>query len=114
MGFLSQRILAKVSGPAWQQIRGKFMQIARLLLAVSSDADSQLFGIYVKFTIHSDLQSHVYAAVWLKSSKRLIVGSASATLRLGSRCPIILLVLPELTKPFGIPEYYRWDMRSRR
>ena len=76
MGFLSQRILAKVSGPAWQQIRGKFMQIARLLLAVSSDADSQLFGIYVKFTIHSDLQSHVYAAVWLKSSKRLIVGLA--------------------------------------
>ena len=35
MGELSQRIIAKVSGPAWEQLRGQFMQIARLLLAVS-------------------------------------------------------------------------------
>ena len=31
---LSQRIIAKVSGPAWEQLRGQFMQIGRLLLAV--------------------------------------------------------------------------------
>jgi hypothetical protein len=76
MGFLSQRIIAKIRGPAWEQIRGQFMQISRLLLAVCSDADSELVSAYVKFMIHSDLQSPVYAAVWLKSSKRLIVGLA--------------------------------------
>jgi hypothetical protein len=76
MGFLSQRILAKLSGPAWEQIRGQFMQMARLLLATSPDADSELVTNYIKFTIHSDLQSPVYAAVWLKNSKRLIVGLA--------------------------------------
>ena len=76
MGELSQRIIAKVSGPAWEQLRGQFMQMARLLLAVSPDADSELFTTYVKFTVHTDLQSHVFAAIWLKSSKRLIVGLA--------------------------------------
>ena len=76
MGELSQRIIAKVSGPAWEPLRGQFMQIARLLLAVSPDADSELMTTYVKFTIHTAPQSPVFAAVWLKSSKRLIVGLA--------------------------------------
>ncbi len=76
MGILSQRIIAKVSGPAWEQLRGQFMQIARSLLAVSPDADSELMTTYVKFTIHTTPQSPVFAAIWLKSSKRLIVGLA--------------------------------------
>jgi hypothetical protein len=74
MGELSQRIVAKVSGPAWEQLRGQFMQIARSLLAVSPQAESELFTTYVKFRTGSDLNSPVYAAVWFKSSKRLIVG----------------------------------------
>ena len=76
MGVLSQRIIAKVSGPAWEPLRGQFMQIARSLLAVSPVADSELMTSYVKFTINVAPQSPVYAAVWLKSSKRLIVGLA--------------------------------------
>ncbi len=76
MGILSQRIIAKVSGPAWEQIRGQFMQMARLLLAVAPDADSELVSRYVKFTINTTPQSPVFAAIWLKSSKRLIVGLA--------------------------------------
>jgi hypothetical protein len=76
MGELSQHTIAKVSGPAWEQLRGQFMQISRLLLAVSSDAESELFTTYVKFTAQSSPQSRVFAAVWLKSSKRLIVGLA--------------------------------------
>jgi hypothetical protein len=76
MGILSQRIIAKVSGRAWEQIRGQFMQMARLLLAVSPDADSELMTTYVKFTINAAPQSHVFAAIWLKSSKQLIVGLA--------------------------------------
>ncbi len=74
MGALSQRIIAKVSGPAWEPLRGQFMQISRLLLAVSPDADSELMTTYVKFTIKSEANSPVFAALWLKSSKRLIVG----------------------------------------
>ena len=76
MGELSQRIIAKVSGPAWESLRGQFMQISRLLLAVSPDADSELMTSYVKFTINTVAQSPVFAALWFKSSKRLIVGLA--------------------------------------
>ncbi len=78
MNALSQRIIAKVSGPAWEQLRGQFMQIARSLLAVSPDADSELMTTYVKFTVHAAPQSRVFAAIWLKSSKRLVVGLALA------------------------------------
>ena len=75
MGILSQRIIAKISGPAWEQLRGQFMQIARSLLAVFPDADSELVTNYVKFTVNVAPQSPVFAAVWLKS-KQLIVGLA--------------------------------------
>jgi hypothetical protein len=76
MGVLSQRIIAKVSGPAWESLRGDFLQIARSLLAVSPAADSELMTTYVKFALNVTPQSPVYAAVFLKSSKRLIVGLA--------------------------------------
>jgi hypothetical protein len=76
MSELSQRIIAKVSGPAWESLRGQFMQISRLLLAVSPDADCELVTSYVKFTIDTAPQSSVYAALWFKNSKRLIVGLA--------------------------------------
>ena len=76
MGELSQQVIAKVSGPAWEQLRGQFIHISRLLLAVSLDADSELMTSYVKFTINNAPQSPVFAAIWLKSSKRLIVGLA--------------------------------------
>ena len=39
-----------LSGPAWEQLRGQFVQITRLLLAVSLDASSELVSAYVKFT----------------------------------------------------------------
>jgi hypothetical protein len=76
MRELSQRIIAKVSGPAWEQLRGQFMQIGRLLLAVSHEAESELFTTYVKFRVDSGLSSSVYAAVWFKNSRRMIIGLA--------------------------------------
>jgi hypothetical protein len=76
MGELSQRIIAKVSGPAWEQIRGQFMQMARSLLAASPDADSNLLRSYVTFTTNSDPEQRIFAVIWLNSSKRLIIGLA--------------------------------------
>ena len=76
MGQLSQRIIAKVSGLAWDQLRGQFMQMAQLFLSVSPDADADLLTTYVKFTTNNDPKSPAYAAIWLKNSKRLVVGLA--------------------------------------
>lgn len=74
MAELSQRIIGKLGGACWEPLRSQFMQIGRLLLDVSPHADSELMTSYVKFTTKSDSNNPVYAAVWLKSSKRLIVG----------------------------------------
>ncbi len=76
MGELSQRTIAKVSGPAWEPLRGQFMQTAQTLLGVSPQADSEFFASYVKFTVGAAPESHAFAAIWLKTSKRLVVGLA--------------------------------------
>jgi hypothetical protein len=76
MGALSQRIITKVSGPAWEPLRGQFMQMSQVLLAVSPDANSELLTTYVKFTVRAAPESQVFAAIWLKNSKRLVVGLA--------------------------------------
>ena len=76
MGELSQHTIAKVSGPAGNRCAGNSCRWSRSLLAVSPDADSELMTTYVKFTVHGDATSPVFAAIWLKSSKRLIVGLA--------------------------------------
>jgi hypothetical protein len=76
MGALSQRIIAKVRGRGWEQLRGQFTQMAHLFLSVSPNADSDLHNSYVKFTVNSNPQSPAYAAIWLKTSKHLDVGLA--------------------------------------
>ena len=59
-----------------EQIRGQFMQTARLLLAVPPTPKASCATTYVKFTTNGDSNSPVFAAVWLKSSKQMIVGLA--------------------------------------
>jgi hypothetical protein len=76
MRELPQHVIAKVSGPAWEQLRRQFSEIGRLLLDVSANARSDLFTTYVRFTAHASPESPAYAAVWYRSSKRLIVGLA--------------------------------------
>jgi hypothetical protein len=71
---LSQRIIAKVSGPAWELLRGQFLHIARMFLAVSPETVSELLTTYVKFSADSSPEGPVYAVAWIKNSKRLMVG----------------------------------------
>ena len=74
MGQLGARAIEKVSGPAWDRLRDKFMSISDKLLAVSPNTCGELTTIYVKFTLTKEPSSPVFAAVWLKNSKSLTVG----------------------------------------
>ena len=76
MGDLPQYVIAKVSGPAWEPLRGQFMEIGRLLMNVSSDTNCEWFGCYARFTASIAPKSQPFAAVWLKTNRRLIVGLA--------------------------------------
>ena len=76
MSELPQHAVAKVSGPSWEPLRRQFLDAGRLLLEASPDAQAELLSQYVKFTTGAAPDSPAYAVVWLKSSKRLIVGLA--------------------------------------
>jgi hypothetical protein len=76
MSELPQHAVAKVSGPSWEPLRKQFLEIGRLLLEAAADARADLLSQYVKFTASAAPDSPAYAVVWLKSSKRLIVGLA--------------------------------------
>jgi hypothetical protein len=76
MGDLPQYVIAKVSGLAWEPLRGQFMEIGRLLMDVSADTNCELFGSYARFTASIAPKGQPYAAVWLKTNRRLIVGLA--------------------------------------
>jgi hypothetical protein len=72
---LDPRAIDKVSGNSWNSLRPLFLEVGNRLLAVSPDAVSELTTIYVKFCTSSSKTS-VFAVVWLKSSKELIIGLA--------------------------------------
>ena len=73
MNQLDERAIRKVSGPAWRPLKEAFLQISEDLLAVSEDAVGELTTIYVKYCCFNSGRD-VYAVVWLKSSKYLVVG----------------------------------------
>jgi hypothetical protein len=70
---LDEKAVARVSGPAWEALRAAFFDASQVLLAVSPEATSELTTIYVKFCV-SAAKKDVYAVVWLKNSKQIIIG----------------------------------------
>ena len=78
MGVLDQRAHDKLNTMQWKFIRDLFFRVSEVILEVSSEAQGELAGNYVKFATGSDPISPVYAVVWPKMSlpKRLIVGLA--------------------------------------
>lgn len=70
---LDEKAVQRVSGPTWGSLREDFFKISRKLLSVSPHAASQLTTIYVKFCTTSAM-SQVYAVVWIKTSKSIVVG----------------------------------------
>jgi len=76
MGNLAENVIKKVSGAVWDGIHDKFMEMSDALLNVSPHAAGTLTGVYVKFTHDDQLTSPVYAAVWIRSSKKWVIGLA--------------------------------------
>ena len=70
---LDERAISRVNGAAWTLLRGSFFRVAKALLAVSPQTRSQLTTIYVKFCVDDKLDT-VYAVVWLKTSRQIVVG----------------------------------------
>ena len=78
MGQLTQRVHDRLNRFQWKAIRDVFMQVSKVILGISVEAQGEMAGSYVKFTTGTDPTSPVYAAVWPRFSvpKRLIIGLA--------------------------------------
>lgn len=76
MDRLSPQALERVSGPSWGQLKATFLQVSEILLDVGPETHGQLTTIYVKYTTTRDPAADVYAVVWVKTSKQLLVGMA--------------------------------------
>jgi len=76
MGVLSERATRYVSGPAWEPLREKYFTICEKFLGLDSNAKGELTTIYIKMSILTEAGEQVYAVIWLKSSKQLMVGMA--------------------------------------
>ena len=73
---LLQELTKKTIQPSWGLLRGQLLEICRKILDASPDAKSEIVSYYVKFSVDIAPASPIYAAVWLKNTKRLIVGLA--------------------------------------
>src|SRR4051812_12525760 len=76
MGLLSERAKEYVSGPAWRSLRPAFFAVCDMFLAMDSRAKGELTTIYVKISVVTELGEQVYAVIWLRTSKRLVLGMA--------------------------------------
>jgi hypothetical protein len=74
MGTLSQEAIERVSGPAWTTLRPAFLDISEKLLAVAPEAVGSLTTIYVKYQVSAAPNANVFAVVWLKTAKNIVVG----------------------------------------
>ena len=76
MENLLQELTNRTSNRSWESLRGQLLEICRQLLDASPEGKSEIVSYYVKFSIDTAPISPTYAAVWLKNTKRLIVGLA--------------------------------------
>ncbi len=65
-----------MSGPSWQPLRAKFLDLSQTLLNVSPDTFAELTTIYVKYLFRQNETPVVYAVAWLKKSAEIVVGLA--------------------------------------
>lgn len=102
MGVLGDRALAKVSGPSWDGVREKFLQLSDALLSVGPNTFAELTTIYVKYSLSDAASSPVYAVVWIKNSKKWLIGMS---LPEGSDHPLLLSAPPQKTYT-GLTKYF--------
>ena len=75
MNELDPKATERVSGPSWDTLRPVFNEASLILLSLSPIVTSELTTIYVKFC-PSPANKNVFAVVWIKSSKQIVIGLA--------------------------------------
>jgi len=72
-----EKIDKRINGPTWGSIREKLVDIQHILLSINESAASELTTIYAKYKVSEDPLSQVFAVMWLKTAKKVVLGLAT-------------------------------------
>lgn len=76
MERLSDDVKQKIAGAAWDGLREKFYDACNRILNASPSATGELTTVYIKFAVSAEPNAPVYAVIWLKNSRKWIIGLA--------------------------------------
>ena len=69
---LDDRAAERIAGAAWVDARPTIEAIHKSLILVDPSVTGELTTIYVKY--RSDTQADPFAVLWIKSSKKIVLG----------------------------------------
>lgn len=72
-----ERIDKKIAGPTWDNVRDKLIKIHEIMLGVHESSTSELRTIYIKYKTLPEPLAPVFAAMWIKTAKKIILGLAT-------------------------------------
>ncbi len=74
MDGLDPRITDRLRGSTWDDIRETVVDISEQVLSAAPGTRAELTTIYAKFAVSHEVNSAVYAVVWLKTAKNVVIG----------------------------------------
>lgn len=76
MSRAPEELLKRIEGPVWEGIRDKFLGMVELLFDPSPETHLSLSTVYIVFCTDASEEAPPYAVVWMKNSKKWVVGLA--------------------------------------
>ena len=74
MERLDPKVIERIGGPAWVNLRPTVVAICETLLSVSPSARGTLITVYVKFDAEEETAKRPFAVLWLRKASELVVG----------------------------------------
>lgn len=67
----------RINGPLWKALREKIISIHETLLSINDSIIPELTTIYVKYKVSNSSLFSVFAVMWVKTTKEVVVGLAT-------------------------------------
>ena len=71
---IDPKAINRIKGESWGGLRPLFIEVSNSLLEVNDGIQNELTTIYVKFFKIVDGNQVIFAVVWIKTSKQMVIG----------------------------------------
>ena len=105
MGTDNEEVVKKLSGRSWDKSREKLIGLIKELLSVDKSAVVEPSTIYLKFKVRDEPLAAVYAVLWVRSVKNIILGLSTPKKNENE----IVMGAPPHMKYTGLTSYIKID-----